>query len=700
MSPEPLSTLSLEVAYRSDSDRLVQDFYVPCLQRSILYRRAVGYFTSWGLSHAAKGIAHLLSNGGQIRLVASPQLDLEDVRAIQDGYESKERTLLRAAARTFAQVEDVLVRDRLAALAWLVSEGALDVRLALRFSDGRPEMGLYHEKMGIFSDSFGSSVAFSGSPNETAGGLVENFEAVDVFWSWDDASGRVRRKIEDFERLWMNETAGLEVLEFSAETCVLLEPFKTPQRPARDPAEQPLEPIAVPSTAGAPSLPAEINLRDYQTNAIRSWFENNGRGIMKMATGSGKTITSLAAASKVYLAGKLAALIVVCPYRHLVTQWDRECQKFGLEPILALESRARWADLLSSALYNATSGSLKFLSVIVTNSTFASEAFQAKLRFFPLMTMLIADEVHNLGARKLRKSLPDGVPLRLGLSATPERWFDDHGTTELFAYFGPVLKPEYTLADALSDGVLVPYKYYPELVELTDDERDEYLRLSAAIAKAAASDDLDEDDQLLHNLLMQRARLIAVARNKLPALRALMLERLDTCQTLFYCGDGTMANEETDDIVRHVDAVSTLLGHELGYRVATYTAETSIDERESLRRRFESGDLQGLVAIRCLDEGVDIPSIERAFILASSSNPRQFIQRRGRILRICSTKREAEIFDMIVVPPVEGDISGAERSLVRKEIARVVEFASLARNAAEARIRLLPLQRKFGLMDV
>jgi superfamily II DNA or RNA helicase len=368
---------------------------------------------------------------------------------------------------------------------------------------------------------------------------------------------------------------------------------------------------------GVPITPFWLNLRDYQHQAIANWFKNHGRGTLKMATGSGKTITSLAVAAVLYDKIQLEALIVVCPYRHLVQQWDRECRKFGLEPILAYESVKKWQSDLSNQLINLRLGLQPFVTVITTNATLMGQGFQAQVSSFPQKTLLIGDEAHNLGAERLAASLPKTVGLRLGLSATPERYFDDRGTQTLFDYFGIVLEPEFTLKDAIEAGALVHYRYYPILVELTEDETLRYGELSAKIGKALAIGGDGDDNEALGPLLAQRARLVGAAENKLAALEALMTKRLNTDHTLFYCGDGSVEDEVTQESQRQLEAVTKLLGSELGSRVNTYTAETPLDEREELRQQFETGELQGLVAIRCLDEGVDIPAIQSAVILAS-----------------------------------------------------------------------------------
>ena len=273
---------------------------------------------------------------------------------------------------------------------------------------------------------------------------------------------------------------------------------------------------------GCPRIPPSLQLRGYQQQAVANWFAAKGRGTLKMATGSGKTITGLAIATELYHKISLQVLLVVCPFRHLVTQWARECEKFGIEPILAFESVHLWQTALSTQLYNVRAGNQLFLTVITTNSTLISDSFQSQLKYFPEKSLIIGDEAHNLGAPRLEESLPRHIGLRLALSATPERYFDENGTQSLFDYFGPVLQPEFTLKDAIQQKALVRYLYYPILVELREDESRSYLKLSKSIGRSflyrqreGQTDILsDEDNEDLKPLLMQRARLIGAAANK------------------------------------------------------------------------------------------------------------------------------------------------------------------------------------------
>jgi DNA phosphorothioation system restriction enzyme len=690
-----LRNLALNLSYNSEEHNLVTDFYVPCLSVANRYDRAVGYFTSNGLSLAAQGLAHLLSGGGKIRLIASPALTEDDISAINDGYRQKDEVLNKASRRNFSDIRDELIRDRLNALSWLISTGSLEIQLALRVDEnGKLRRGMFHEKMGMFHDENDDSIAFSGSQNETSGGLIENFESFDVFCSWQD-SERVTEKMRRFDRLWSNKTQGLDTIPYTDVADEILEKFRQKDKPIIDLAE--LSPCSQPTKISA-NAPEGITLRDYQNAAINNWLQNEGRGVFKMAPGTGKTITALALADRLRVGRRITAVVVVAPFKHLVSQWANEASKWNMEPILAFKSKRTWEPMINDALFTLRQRNEGFLCVIVTNKTFTDVLFQSLLEQFPKGTLLIADEVHNLGAQYLSASLPSFINLRLGLSATPERWFDDEGTAELVAYFGKVLEPQLTLKDALDQDVLVPYDYFPIPIELTDEERDEYISLSKDIARLWHRTKGEEESAPLTALLMKRSRLIASAKNKLVALEKLAGSLKNESHLLFYCGDGEVENLSTGEDERQIEAVTRLLGYKMGIDVAPFTFETPQEEREKLLKQLDSGDIKGLIAIRCLDEGVDIPSIRTAVILASSRNPRQFIQRRGRILRRAPGKRLARIYDMFVVPPESDEITDTDRSLLERELERLAEFCDSARNSAVAREAVFEIADRFDLV--
>ena len=698
-----LTELKLKISYRTGRDDLIDDFYIPCLKRATLYQRAVGYFTSSGLAYAASGIAHLIKTGGKIQLVASPQLTQEDIDAIQKGESAQKDIVALAVRRSFTEIEDLLVKERLEALAWMVSTGALEVKLAVRISPfGGPSIGIYHEKLGIFSDAEGNQVAFAGSGNETGSALVENFEFQEVAWSWDDPHGRVSEKVGIFSALWSDATPGLEVIDFTEATAEILRPYTPNYAPTPVVSFRPEEENGPAYSVYKPDFPTWLKLRDYQKLAIKNWFANDGRGSLKMATGSGKTITALSILTHLYQKAGLKAAIVLCPFKHLVDQWAKEARKFKFNPLIVHTSRNIWSEDLNRKLLTLQDDKDQVLLVLTTNASFADEFFQRKLSHFPKNTVLVADEAHNLGAHDLRTKLPESIRWRLALSATPERWFDEEGTDAIFQYFGDVLEPEFTLEDALKCGALAPYRYYPLLVELSDDEQEEYLSLSEKIARMFSKDGFDKENKVLSALLIKRARLMSSAENKLPQLKSLMEDKADSKHWLFYCGDGRVEDPSSQDEMRQIESVCRILGRELQMKVASFTAETPRETRQEISGKLDSGALQGLVAIRCLDEGVDIPSTDKAVILASSTNPRQFIQRRGRVLRkpTKDSKKVAEIYDMITIPPLDAVVTDSERSMLRKELIRFAEFAKLALNSGDARKVIFELQKKYDLMDI
>lgn len=680
-----LKDLELDIEYSSDSSSIVDSFYFPCLKVATRYDRAVGYFTSYGLYLISPGLDAFLDKQGKIRLIASPVLTEDDIEAINKGYKDRNNVILEGFYKT---LDDKV--DHLNLLSWLISNGVLEIKLAIRISttNRNIQKGIFHEKMGIFYDSLNNGVAFSGSANETIGGLVDNHESINVFNSWDESRKFFHRKETRFASLWNNATDFLEVIDFTEATSELLKPYKTSYPTYKD---------SVLYSESLIRIPNNIILREYQKTAINSWFQNRGSGIFQMATGTGKTITALALITTLHQKANLEAVVIVCPYKHLVDQWNIECTKFGAAAILAYGQSKNWTPILTNAL-NSRDG---LLCVITTTATFINESFQNQLEYFPNKTIFVADEVHNMGAKTISAKLPIAIKWRLGLSATPERWFDEAGTQNIYDYFGAVLEPRLTIKDALELKVLCPYYYQPMLIELTIEEQEQYLELSEKISKCfAISSDLDEENNALQTLLFKRARLIASAKNKLTALSSLMADKVNDTHMLIYCGDGNIESDIDESSKRQIDAICELLGHELGMKIASYTAETEIEERQQLCSKLDNGELQALVAIKCLDEGVDIPSIKTAILLASSTNPKQFIQRRGRILRLFPNKEFATIYDMIVVPPKEVLKYETERSLLKKELLRFTEFSNLALNQATAKNKILKLQKAFDLMDI
>lgn len=700
-----LSKLSLGFEYRSDTCNIVDDFYIPCLSNSKIYKRSVGYFTSNSLAILARGIVELIKNNGRMQIIASPHLTEEDVEAIQMGYKQREEIVKEAVIRQFENVEDEIIKKRLSYLAMLISQERLDIKIAVLKNN--IQRGIYHEKIGVFQDELGNVVAFSGSANETEGGLYHNFEQIDVFCTWKPGeSERAKKKHENFEELWVNGTRNVEVLDFNdavEEELVKFKSYYADIDPESTVAEE-KTPYAV--TPKKKDLDVPFELRDYQKQAIRAWFENDGSGIYEMATGTGKTITALSTAVYWYKRSKKIALIIVCPYSHLVEQWAEEARNFNFDPILAYESRKKWEGELNRLILAFNLGSIKHFCVITTNRTFISDVFQESINKIANHSMLIVDEAHHVGAAETVSKLPEQIDFRLALSATPERWMDPDGTAKIYEYFFPGVIFEFGLSEAIERGFLTEYFYHLHLIELTDEETEEYYDLTRKIVRLAGvqNESLEIEQttgQSLKFLLIKRAKLIGRARNKTEKLYELMKDRVDSTHNIFYCGD-----EKVDD-VRQLEEVMKMLGYELGMKVHPFTSEESMDERKRILKDFESGDIQGIVAIKCLDEGVDVPATQTAYILASSTNPREFIQRRGRILRKHPSKKYSHIHDFIVIPRnleetryLDPSLFNVERALIRKELTRASEFLRNAENRGEEEEKLMEVKVKYNLLDI
>ena len=410
-----------------------------------------------------------------------------------------------------------------------------------------------------------------------------------------------------------------------------------------------------------------------------------------MATGTGKTITALAASVRLFQQEHQLAVIMTVPYQHLVHQWHSEAEAFGYKPVFTVyQSKSRWLDDLNHQILEYNAGYRRFISVIATHTTFIAPEFQESIARLHGPALIIADEVHHLGAERSRQSYPENIPYRLALSATPDRWFDDFGTIALRAYFGETV---FSLPLEKAIGVsLTPYYYYPHLVTLTDNEFERYQALSVKIARIYNRDD-EESQQILKMLLIRRAELLNRAENKLDVLSELVDQQEEITQTLFYCAPG------------QIDDVLHLLGWTKGLLVHQFTAEEDPNERQQLLSDFANQNLQALVAMKCLDEGVDVPSTRTAYFLASSSNPREFIQRRGRILRRSPGKEYSVIHDLIAVPPTVWSASRddktfeTERSIIRRELTRFKEFAEPAINKYKAMEEIWDVARRYGLMD-
>ncbi len=722
-----LTDINIKQEYRSLSDDIINDFYIPLLSEATLYQRAVGFFSSSALIELTKGICGLIKNGGKIRLIASPRLSEEDIEAINNGLKKRETVIEEALLRTLESHLGDFQEERLNLLSNLIAYGKLEIKIA--FLESLNEYAMYHEKMGLITDQNNNTVAFSGSMNESSNAFRQNYESIDVFTSWSESASRVTKKMINFEAMWRNTEKGIQVIDFPKVSNAILDKYKKNDNLdlSIDTQEFSKEPVTMlpkshiggdieVTDPNEPHIPSSVVIRDYQNQAIENWVNNNYRGIYDMATGTGKTYTALASIVRLYndLKGNIA-VIIICPYQHLVEQWKVDVLLFGFNPLVcySASSTKNWKNLLENRVNRFNRGSRKHFCVITTNATFLTSFMHEQLSKLEGNLLIVADEAHNLGASKIREKLPFNFPYRLALSATINRHSDEEGTKAIFDFFGNKCI-EYSLEQAIKANMLTPYYYHPILVYLDNDELDSYITLTEKILKALL---LNEKGKIILSeyakmLLIQRARLVAGTKQKLSELEKLIREKyINDKQMLVYCGATTIndidydENTPNDIDLRQIDAVLNILGNKLNMRVRKFTSEENIEERESIKRNFSNdGILQCLVAIRCLDEGVNIPGIKTAFILASSTNPKEYIQRRGRVLRKAANKKFAEIYDFITLPfPLDDNsyldpsILANTRGLAKREIIRMKDFASIALNPSDSDLLIYEIQSKFGI---
>lgn len=717
--------LNIKKEYRSLLDSVAKDFYIPLLSCAVKYQRAVGFFSSSCLIEISKGISELAKNGGKIQLVASPYLSDEDIEAIKSGYAMRDQVVKEAVRREMTEGKTPFEKARLNLLANLISDGVLDIKIA--FTEDSDRMGMYHEKMGIISDAEGNRVAFAGSMNESATAMTLNYETIDVFCSWKDEEDRVVAKENAFTSIWNDTEPNIKIIEFPELKQEIIEKYKRSvpdfeidKKEYATDDNLALHTVLGVFTEHGPKFPDWFKLHDYQAEAITEWQKHNYRGIFDMATGTGKTYTGLGALTVLSknIDHKLAA-IIVCPYQHLVEQWVEDILKFNIEPIIGYSesSQKDWQKRLKDAIRDQKLKvrGKEFFCFICTNATFSSDYVQTQLAKIKTETLLMVDEAHNFGAPYLSCLLFDNYKYRLALSATLERHNDEEGTAKLYDFFGEKCI-EYTLDRAIEEGKLTKYKYYPIVVTLTEEELEVYDNLSYEIGKCImkGKNGKPKLSSRGERLALQRSRIVAGAKNKLALLEEVIQPYIHDKHILVYCGatKGLEQNQDCSDVdsedIRQIDAVTDLLGNKLGMEVSQFTSKESVEEREVLKREFSAGDtLKVLIAIKCLDEGVNIPKIKTAFILASTTNPKEYIQRRGRVLRLAEGKEYAEIYDFITLPYDTESVTSLTEAqikrnstLVKNELRRAEEFSRIAVNMVESASLIDKIKDAYGIQEL
>lgn len=686
--------------YQIPDDDLVNEVLIPSMSLATSVEVSAGFFSSYCIAQIAPGLASLVDREITLRLLVSPELSLDDLEAIERGLRSPQQVVDDFMIRLFEELPDALTKHTADCLAFLVAKGTLTIRCILM------DEGMFHKKIWLFQED-GLTAAVHGSGNMTARGLFVNGEQMSIDRPWRDghsAEERVRNFVDSFELEWSNQCPGRIAIEPSQLTSLLRQRGQggTSVPTTADfwdawqaDTERGLEPalppgVTRPSSSTRLLVPSWLNWTDppfgHQSRAIEALRVHDFVGLLAIATGGGKTKTALIAACQIQdLKADSLFVLVLVPTKPLATQWAEEVREFGLNPsiLTGMTHRQRVAELevVSSKLRGANPNTVVVISTLALFASDASFRDEVESLSRQSTSLLIADEVHNFGAPGFLGHLPSHFKYRLGLSATPVRQYDVEGTAALFDYFASQGEPAFTftLREAIASGCLTPYNYILHSVEFACEEMDRYRELTDSLRKAGFAKPDDEDRSLTaqqESLLRERRALVEQAVAKVDCLRRLLGgDNGKVGHTLIYC---SAKQVKPPHIGRQIDHVRNLL-QDLGISTHMYTSvESARADSKGFLDGFAQGDYQALLAMKVLDEGVDVPAAQRAFLLASSTIEREWVQRRGRILRKSPGKRFADLHDFIVVPPEPFEDDA--RSLLNGELRRAIHFAEDSRN--------------------
>ena len=703
-----LSDVHFKHSYTSGYDE-PKDFFTEALIESCNFDLGLGFFSSSGIRSLSYGFALFIANGGKMRVVMNHILSKEDKEVIENGqkhliedFEDNILCDIKKLIETLSKEDEQFFR----CLSYLISVDRIKF-LATVSTKG----GLGHDKYGIFKDEKGNKVAFIGSANFSQSALELNGETITVFSSPND-DNRIAEYQTLFDQSWENDTPHLIHIPIEHVKTFIREKFPeapltnlieeginlresigmdndVPQKYYKPISKRILDKIELKEQEPRFPFPEE---RKIQIDAYNAWIGNGKKGMFAMATGSGKTVTALNCIRKQYKENGYYKAIIVVPTQALAMQWEHETKSFNFQNIVSTHSDKDWKDVLSRYITRSLLDSTKSIILITTYATFNRNDIQSFLKKVRGAETFIyaADEAHNIGSQNSLKHLPEMINWRIGLSATPERIYDDLGTEKLYEFFDskpPKYTYRYTMKQAIEEGILCHYDYYPIFIELTSSEMEEYERISDQLRKYIDAD-TGKYKPNAEKLLLKRKRIIHKAENKKIAISDL-LEELKQKQKLDYTfvfvpegyepdySINDSYNIDQDDI--HIIDEYAQMFKEHGYSYHKYIS--GLDDAPSILQNFADGDIQILLSMKCLDEGVDIPRAEHAIFCSSTGNPRQFVQRRGRVLRKCKGKEKARIWDLIVTPPnILDESNKIERNLFFNEVKRIVNFAALADN--------------------
>lgn len=658
-----LSEIKWKYMYSSDSSNLADEFYKPAISNSINYKRITGYFSAEFLNSLADEIKNAqVTNNLSIKILCSPIITDKDREDIKYGYEIRKKM----EELVVNQIENFSIEDNsIPFISSLIAKNTLD----MRFVYTKNSVGMFHDKKGIFTDQNDYKIAFTGSNNETYNALYNNYESFAVLNS-DNNPQHVEAIENSFDAIWNEEVEGLEVLEITDTIKEKLEQKSNQVKESFSTDEY--SKIAITSL---------YNLHGYQQEAVNSWKNNGFKGLLEMATGTGKTITSLACYEKLADYEKKLVSVIVVPQIELLYQWEKDLVESGSSGIICSSDNTNWSIKLNSKLRILNRKKEGYLTIITTRETFISSRFQKLLEGNPkLPKLLIADEVHSFGsnnARKLYAELSDRFPYRLGVSATPFRK-SEHESNQLINFFKGIVF-SYSLKEAIDNNYLNKYLYKPIILYFDNDTLEDYRQSIKENLKI-----IKKNDAMAINTIERLTSSIAnSSTSKVDELLSQIEKNGTTKQSIIYCAPGTYNDGQHKYDERHIEFTAKRLSEKnVSFRIIRSGVETT--ERKKVLRQFMAKDLNSLLAIKCLDQGINIPEVAIAYVLSSTDSPTEFIQRRGRILRTYPDKPVSIIYDFVMLPQdyksLLFDPEEADGYFVARELRRMHSYNDAAEN--------------------
>ena len=704
-------SLDIKTSYESGVGDIVQDFYEPVLSDAVLYDRISGFFTSTSLAVAARGMCNFIKNGGIMRIITSPILSSGDVEIIEKLFEKKGEITSKELGLDINALEDALISDHVKAFGWLLASGKIDVRLAILLGDDNKPItkekilsaGLFHQKIGILTDKEGNHISFSGSINETASAWTKNDEEFKVFKEWEESSSYYYEDRERFNNLWEGKKHNVVIVDLphavKNELIEYSKDFDVESISAKQYIERKRK-LASPFELDG------ISLFYYQKEALDNWKKCGFSMLFEMATGTGKTRTAIAGINYVKHKHDRTITVIACPQNALAKQWkENEVASFQLcfdKEVVIDGTVPNWKSVLQNVCLENGAGFADHCIIYTTHNTASSDNFTSILtnNISPRTVLtFVGDEVHWLGAKTLRKALLPKYEYRIGLSATPSRWFDDTGTRLLENYFGNN-HYEFTMKDALAEinpitgkHFLVDYMYLISRISLTEEEGQKYAEFTEKISKLyRVKDNEPEAAEAYDRLLQKRAEIIKNAENKFSVLSNILDEMIEEEQLenliIFV---SPQQRERVLEILESKGVVHHQLTQEEGN--APRKEFGGLTERQHIIKLFKENKYKALVAIKCLDEGIDIPSACRGILMSSSTNPREYVQRIGRIIRQDKDKKLAYLYDICVESSgaLSDDLQDIDAKIRANERKRLQEIAENAINSVDALQNILKL---------